>query len=144
MSLYKGFLKQKNVINKRWVNASIILGTAYSFVLYTLFYFFRELFRFFASLLSDNSLIVLTPKENFYYNLFYGSISAIIGFYVFIKVVFENSLARRNRKLHFKQRQLLNEQGFFRWTFLSAFSRMVFVIGIFYFYLPIQFDISFS
>ena len=144
MTLYKGFLKPKHIVNKRWLNASIILGTAYSFVLYTIFYFLREFFRLFASMISDNNLIVLTPKENFYYNLFYGSISAILGFYVFIKFIFENSINRRNKKIGFKQRQVLNEQGFFMWTFLSAFSRIIFVFGIFYFFMPFQYDLIFS
>jgi len=143
MSLTKGFLRPKTAINRNRVITGIILGTAFSFGLNGLFYYLRESLRLLTSEYGERLLIILTPQENFYYNLFYGAIASIIGFYVFIKFVFENSIARRNPKLKLRQRHILNEQCFFSWLFLFAFGKTVSIIGLWYLTISTQFDISY-
>ena len=143
MALTKGFLRPTKIGNPDVVKTGIVLGTGFSFFLYYLFYYFRETVRVLTGYFDSNILVVLTPQENFYYNLFYGSIAAIIGFYVFTHFVVSNSLDRIKPRRKVRQRQILSDQAFVSWTFLSAFSRFTAVIGIFYLAMPLQFDIDF-
>lgn len=143
MALTKGFLRPLRIGSPGVVKTGIVLGTGFSFLLYYLFYYFRETVRVLTGYFDNNILVVLTPRENFYYNLFYGSIAAIIGFYVFTHFVVSNSLDRTNTRRRVRQRQVLNDQAFVSWTFLSAFSRFTAVVGIFYLAMPLQFDIDF-
>ena len=143
MALTRGFLRPLSIGSKDVVRTGIVVGTVFSFFLYYLFYYFRETIRVLTGYFGDGLLIELTPQENFYYNLFYGSIAAIIGFYVFTHFVLSNSLDRKNIRRRVRQRHILNDQAFVSWTFLSAFSRFTSLIGIWFLILPMQFDINF-
>lgn len=143
MPLQKRFLRPKKVINYSRIDTGIILGTIFSAIMYGFFYMFREAFRIFTSQFGGKLLLELTPKENFYYNLFYGSIAAILGFYVFVRFVFENSINHKSPGTRLRQKQVLNEQGYSMWTFLHAFGLFTVVIGIWYITMSMQFDISF-
>lgn len=146
MSLNKGFFrseKGESSVEKYWLSIGILLGLAYSFSLYGLFYFMREILRILTGGFGDRILIELTVSETLYYNLFYGSIASILGFYVFIRFVFENSINRENRKIKLYQRLLINDFNFIYWTFISAFARLTSVIGIWYLSFSLQFEIDF-
>ena len=143
MALRKGFIRAQPIIDPSWLGAGVALGTAFSFGLYGLFYYLREVFRVLTAQFGSVRLLELSPRENFYYNLFYGSIAAIAGLYLIVKFVVENSIDRRNKKAKRRQRYILNEQGFVGWTMLSAFARWTSLAGIWYLTLAFQFEIDF-
>ena len=143
MALRKGFLRAQPIIDPSWLGAGVALGTAFSFGLYGLFYYLREVIRVLTAQFGSVRLLELSPRENFYYNLFYGSIAAIAGLYLIVKFVVENSINRRNKKAKRRQRYILNEQSFFGWTFLNAFVRWTSLAGIWYLTLAFQFEIDF-
>lgn len=143
MTLRKGFIRAQPIIDSSWLGAGVALGTAFSFGLYGLFYYLREVIRILTAQFGSVRLLELSPRENFYYNLFYGSIAAIAGLYLIVKFVIENSIDRRNKKAKRRQRYILNEQSFFGWTFLSAFVRWTSLAGIWYLTLAFQFEIDF-
>jgi len=105
-------------------STGVILALFFSYTFYTILYFVRETFRFFTHHYGDNLLVVLSTKENFYYNLFFGLIASILGYSIFIKFVVENSINHHNKKKKRHQRLILNNQAFSFWSFLSVFSRL--------------------
>ena len=142
MALEPGFLRPKSIIKRSRITTGIILGVAFSYIFYRLIYLLREYLRILVGIFAGWPL-ELTPAERFYYNLFYGSITAIIGLYIFFKYSLESSISFTNKKLKLKQRHVLTDQGFFAWSFLNAFSRMAFVIGIFFISFLLQFEMNF-
>lgn len=142
MALQKGFLRPGKIIYKYSLYPGIAVGLIFSFGLYGFFYFIREAIRIGTGEFSG-SLIILSPKENFYYNLFYGTVAAVIGFSVTVRFVFENSINYTSTKLKLRQRHILNENDFNRWTFLYAFAEITSVFGIWYLTVPMEYDINF-
>ena len=143
MALKKGFLRPTIVASTATVQLGVALGTVSSFLLYYFFYYFREAIRVLTGYFTHTLLVELTPRENFYYNLFYGSIAAVLGFYVFAYFVLSNPVERNNARRRIRQRQILNDLAFVGWTFLSGFARFISLIGIWFLTLPLQFDINF-
>lgn len=143
MALSKRFLRPRTIISAHLLVPGILLGVSFSFALYSFFSYFREILRILSGLLGGRLLVVLTPQENFYYNLFYGSIAAIIGFYVFTKFAIENSIDHNDKKKKRRQRHILSEHGFFMWSFLLAFTRWTSLLGIWFIIFPMQYDIDF-
>lgn len=90
-----------------------------------------------------SQLIVLSPAQHFRYNLFYASTALTVGFYFFIKFVFENSVNFGDKNTRRRQRHILNEQGFTSWSFLYVFGQLTMVLGILFITLPLQFEIDF-
>ena len=143
MALKKGFLRPTIVASTATVQLGVALGTVSSFLLYYFFYYFRELVRILTGYFTQTLLVELTPQENFYYNLFYGSIAGVLGFYVFAHFVLSVSIERKSGRRRIRQRQILNDLSFVGWTFLSSFVRFTSLLGIFFLALPLQFDINF-
>lgn len=143
MTLTKGFLRSSPILNKQIVPVGLLIWPLFSFGLYGVCYFLREAIRLIAGNLGLGSLIVLSPAGYFWYNLFYASLAVIIGFYFFIKFVFEDSVDFSNHKIKRRQRHILNEQGFTSWSFLYAFGQISMVLGILFITMPLQFDIDF-
>jgi hypothetical protein len=143
MVLVKGFLRHsKNIIDYQRLISGFFLGTVFSYIFYKFFYYFREIFRILSNHYSG-FLIELTPKDHFYYNLFYGSISAIMGLYIMIIYAFENSINVMDKKIRIRQRAILNDHRFFHWNFINAFFRMTWLFGFWLIILPIQYHIDF-
>ena len=143
MALKKGFLRPTIVASAATVQLGVALGTVFSFLLYYFFYYFREIIRILTGYFTHTLLVELTPQENFYYNLFYGSIAAVLGFYAFAHFVLSASVERKNGRRRIRQRQILNDLSFVGWTFLCGFVRFTSLLGIFFLSLPLGFDINF-
>lgn len=143
MTLTKGFLRRTSILNKQMVHVGLLIWPLFSFGLYGVCYSVREGFRVVPPTMGLGPLIVLNPDQNFWYNLFYGSIAVVIGFYFFIKFVFEGSMDFRDKTTKLRQRHILHEQGFTTWAFLYAFGQMMVVLGITYITMPLEFEIDF-
>ncbi len=143
MALKKGFLRPTIVASTATVQLGVALGTVFSFFLYYFFYYFRETIRILTGYFTHTLLVELTPQENFCYNLFYGSIAGVLGFYVFAHFVLSVSVERKNGRRRIRQRQILNDLSFVGWTFLCGFVRFTSLLGIWFLILPLQFDINF-
>ena len=143
MALTKGFLRPNIAASSTKIQLGVAIGTVSSLLLYFFFYYFRESLRILTGYFTHTLLVELTPRENFYYNLFYGSIAAVLGFYAFAHFVLSTSVTRENARQRIRQRQILNDLSFVGWTFLSGFTRFTSLLGIFFLSLPLQFDINF-
>ena len=143
MALSKGFLRPPVAASIAQIQLGVALGSVFSFLLYYFFYYFRETVRILTGYFTHTLLVELTPQENFYYNLFYGSVAAILGFYGFAHFVLSVSIERKSGRRRIRQRQILNDLSFVGWTFLSGFVRFTSLLGILFLALPLQFDINF-
>lgn len=143
MQIAKRFLHKNLKVSNLHLLIGMAIGAGYSFGLYGLFYFSREVFRVLTSLLGDRILFELTPYENFIYNLFYGLIASIFGLYISIRFLVNNSIDHSNFKVRLRQRELLANLGFFNWSFLYVFSRLAIFTGIWYVQGFVQYDINF-
>ncbi len=143
MALNKEFLWPTIDANTAMILLGVALGTVSSFLLYYFFYYSRETIRILTGYFTHTLLVALTPQENFYYNLFYGSIAAVLGFYVFAHFVLSVSIKRKSGRRRIRQRQILNDLSFAGWTFLSGFVRFTSLLGIWFLTIPLQFDINF-
>ena len=143
MALSKGFLSPPVAASAALIQLGVALGTVFSFLLYYFFYYFRETIRTLTGYFTHTLLVELTPQENFYYNLFYGSIAAVLGFYVFAHFVLSGSVDRKNGRRRVRQRQILNDLSFVGWTFFNGFARFTSLLGIWFLTLPLQFDLNF-
>jgi len=144
MTLKKGFLRpSKTFIKREHISTGVILGTAFAFSLYSLFYWLREIMRLLTNYLGGNILLELTPIENFIYNLFYASIASIVGYYIFIKYGLETSRNHLDKKIKITQRHILTQYAFFIWSFLFVFGKIVGLIGIWFIEIPFQFEVDF-
>jgi biopolymer transport protein ExbD len=141
MTIAKGYLRRKGVISQQQLISGIILWITYSYVLYAFFYLFREAFRFLTTGVGDQILLILDAKENFIYNLFYASIASSLGYIISLKFVLQNSTMGQSRRSRFFIRRTINDGGFFFWSFLFWFGKIMGVLGITYIYL--QFEINF-
>lgn len=143
MSLSKGFLSQREIIKKERIISGLILWVLLAYPLYALFYMYREAIRILTNGLGGRILLVLSDQETFIYNLFYASIAVALGFMFSLKFVLENSISPRAPKNRFRIRQVLNQQGFFAWSFLLWFGKVAGLLGIWCLTFPIQYSIDF-
>lgn len=143
MTIEKGFLRRRGVISRQRLISGIILWITYSYILYAFFYLFREAFRILASGFGEQLLLVLDKKENFIYNLFYASIASSLGYIFSLKFVLRNSIVGQSRRSKFFIRRTINDGGFFAWSFLLWFVKLVGILGIWHLTSPLQFDINF-
>ncbi|WP_139793852.1 hypothetical protein [Reichenbachiella faecimaris] len=102
----------------------------------------RETFRFLSGDMGGQMLIILSDNEIYLYNLFYAGIATAIGFSFTLKFIFSGGLGRATKQ-RFRVRNVVNNQNFFRWSFLFWFGKMTVILGIWYLVFPLQFDIDF-
>ena len=114
-------------INRSQFIIGLILGLLYAITFYCLLYLMRESFRV-LSLISNYDIIIFSPEETNFYNLFFGFLSAIMGQSILFQFVFgkPNKLWARKKRYRLT---ILHDQRFFIWFFLSWFSRCAFVFG---------------
>lgn len=143
MTITKGFLRQKFSIERHLMITGILFGTFIAYLLYKLFYYIFQGFRYLTHLVGDQILVELTPREHFFYNLFYGSVAAITGLYTAFAFSLGNSHDGRNIKRRFRKRNILSELGFNELNFLHAFSRFLVLVGLLYVSFSLQFYIDF-
>ena len=140
MALNKGFLRPTIDASTAMILLGVALGTFSSFLLYYFFYYLRETVRVLTGYFTHTLLVELTPQENFYYNLFYGSIAGVLGFYVFAHFVLSVSIERKSGRRRIRQRHILNDLSFVGWTFMIGFASFTSLLGIWFLILPLQFD----
>ncbi|MDW7695965.1 hypothetical protein R9C00_25835 [Flammeovirgaceae bacterium SG7u.111] len=145
MALQPYFLRtnRKAIFKNPEVISGILVGLFSSYFIYQFFFFFRETMRAFTNSLGGRVFLQLTDEEYLFYNLFLASIACVLGFYIFIKIAIEGSINNRDKNLRRKQRHILNEQGFFFWSFLSTYGRFSAVFGGLLITMPLQFDLDF-
>ena len=142
MTLTKGFLKPKIVFNRTDLIGGLLLWTLNAYIFYAFFQLYREGFRFFTSQLGDSVLLVLTPTENYIYNLFYAAIASYLGFSIAIRFILQNSIKRTNRKTLTLARNTLNSEGFWTWSFLLWFGKLGSMLGIWYITFAMHYDLD--
>jgi hypothetical protein len=125
------------------VPLSIVLSMGYAFALYSFFQGFRETIRIMGTPFLSGIFVFLEPSEIFLYNLFFASISCVIGLSVGIKFLMENSSFRQPIKWKVRQRHIITEMRFMHWGFLFIFGKVLSVFAIFYMMFMFQYDINF-
>ncbi len=110
--------------------AGILIGLSYSFAFYSLLYMTREVFRI-ISVTKDYDLWVLTDKEVNFYNLFFAFVSVIISQSVCFAFWFDRPRAFFDKQ-HYRVITIVNDQRVLNWYFLSWFSKLAIVFGIWF------------
>lgn len=142
MTLNKGFLKPQPELSRTNLIGGLLLWTLTAYIFYAFFQLYREGFRFFTSQLGDRILLVLTPTENFKYNLFYAAIASSLGFSIALRFTLQNSIKRTNWRTLSLARRTLNTEGFWTWSFLLWFGKLGSMLGIWYMIFALQYDLN--
>ncbi len=142
MSLEKGFLRPNTHLDKYTIATGIMSGSVFALSFYGLLYMFREALRIMTSWFGGMTLLELSPRENFLYNLFFASIALIFGLQVCFKFIIENNINHRNKKLRFRKRQSTNDITSLSSVFLFFFAKTGTVLGIMFLAIPLQYDIN--
>ncbi len=133
MTLSKNFLhKEPDFIKLSRFRLIVggILGLLYSFSFYSFLYIIRESFRI-LSVTEKYDLWVLTDKEVNFYNLFFAFLSVIIGQSVCFVFWFDQPKKIFGIRNH-RKTAIVNDQRFLNWYFLSWFSKLAVVFGLFF------------
>ncbi|MEZ4933732.1 MAG: hypothetical protein R2788_16625 [Saprospiraceae bacterium] len=108
----------------------LIIGFFYAFTMYSLLYLARECFRLF-SVTENFDLWVLSDEEVNFYNLIFAFIAVIFGQYICFSFWLD-----RPKKLYGKQNHrritIVNDQRVLNWFFISWFSKVAILYGIFF------------
>jgi len=131
-------IKEKLLVNKSEtitisrtkLIVGIVSGLFFSFWLYAFLYMSREVFRFF-SRTEYYDLLVLSDREIFFYNLFFAFIAVIFGQSICFSYWFEKP-RDLFRKYNWRRVSIVNDNRALNWYFLSWFSKLAVVYGIFF------------
>ncbi len=133
MTLNKALLHKESdfiKLTKYRLIIGVILGLLYSFSFYSFLYIIRETFRV-LSVTEKYDLWVLTENEVNFYNLFFAFLAVIIGQSVCLVFWFDQP--EKIFEIHnHRKTSIVNDQRFLNWYFLSWFSKMAVVFGIFF------------
>ncbi len=100
----------------------LIVSLFYAFSFYALLYVFREFLRYYSFVFNEH-LWVLESKEVVFYNLFYAFIAVILGQSFFFTFVFDRPKKIFSKK-NYRRNNIVNDQRFLSWYFLSWFSKL--------------------
>lgn len=142
MALEKGFLRPSILLDRYTIATGAMTGLLFSLSFYGLMYMFREALRIMTSWFGGMTLVELSPKENFQYNLFFASIALIFGLQVCFKFIIENNLNHHDKKFRFRQRRAINDITSLSSIFLFFFAKTGSTMGIMFITLPLQYDID--
>jgi len=142
MTLSKGFLNPQLDLKRTNLIAAFLLWTMTAYIFYAFFQLYRENFRLFTGLLGDRVLLVLTPTENYIYNLFYAAIASSLGFSIALRFTLQNSIKRTDWRTLSQARRTLNSEGFWTWSFLLWFGKLGSMLGIWYIIFAMQYDLD--
>jgi hypothetical protein len=133
MMLSKNFLHKEPdfiQISRFKIVVGILIGLFFSFAFYSFLYLIREVFRI-LSVTTTYDLWILTDKEVNFYNLIFAFISVIIA--QSITLIFWFDRPRRiSEYRNYKKISIINDQRALNWYFLSWFSKLAIVFGLFY------------
>jgi hypothetical protein len=116
-------------ISKKRIVLSILLGLISAIVLYSFYYVLRETDRM-LFLDFEGRPTIISESDRYLYNLFFASISVILGNSVAISYLFsrpQHVFSRRNNK----RTRILNDQAFLGPNFIYWFTKVWFLFGIF-------------
>ncbi len=142
MTISKGFLNRKCELRATNIIGTLLLWTLTAYILYAFFQVYREAFRFFTGHLGDRALLILTPQENYVYNLFYAAIASALGYSFALRFTLHNSLYGHDTRTKSLIRRTLNIEGFYTWAFLFWFGKLGSIFGIWYMTYAIQYDLD--
>ncbi|MDH5609379.1 MAG: hypothetical protein OEY56_07855 [Cyclobacteriaceae bacterium] len=142
MILTKGFLRPQPEIKRYILIIGLLLWTQTAYIFYAFFQLYREGLRFLTGQLGDRVLLVLTPTENYIYNLFYAAIASSLGFSIAMRFTLQNFINRANRRTLSLARRTLNSEGFWTWSFLLWFGKLGSMLGIWYIIFAMQYDLD--
>lgn len=122
--------KETLIIPRSKLILGIASGLFFAFWLYAFLYMSREVFRVFSKT-EYYDLLILTDSEVFYYNLFFAFIAVIFGQSICFIYWFEKP---RNffHRYNWRRNPIVNDNRFLNWYFLSWFSKLAVVYGIFF------------
>lgn len=143
MAITKGFLSRKDEFKPINLIGSLLIWILTAYILYAFFQILREAFRFFTGLQGDRVLLVLTPTENYLYNLFYASIAAALGYLISLRLTLQYSLYKHEWRTKSLIKRTLNIEGFWTWSFLFWFGKLGAILGIWYMMFAMQYEIDF-
>ncbi len=108
----------------------LLVGILYAYFFYALLYILREIFRV-LSTTGESHFWIFTEKEVNFYNLYFASIAVITAQNICFnhwfnkpKRIFSLNTNKRNR--------IVNDQTVLTWSFLSWFSKLAFLFGLFF------------
>lgn len=142
MTIIKGFLNRKYDFKSTNLLGGFFLWVLTSYIFYAFFQLYREVFRLFTGQHGDRTLLVLTPNENYIYNLFYASIASALGFSIALRFVFQLSVNKHDWRTKSLMRRTLNMEGFYTWSFLLWFGKLGSMLGIWYLVFAMQYDLD--
>lgn len=133
MTLKKHFLDKKpeflEISRFRFI-VGILLGLFYSFFFYSFLYLIREVFRV-LSITENYDMWVLTDKEVNFYNLFFAFLSVVVAQAVCFTFWFDRPRKAFGKMNHIKS-AIVHDQRALNWYFLSWFSRLAFLFGLWF------------
>lgn len=142
MTITKGFLTKKLEFKPTNLIGGLLLWILTAYIFYAFFQLYREAFRFFTGHIGDRTLLVLTPTENYIYNLFYAAIASALGYSIALRFILQNSVYRPNWRTVSLLRKTLNDEGFWTWSFLLWFGKLGSMLGIWYLIFAMQYDLN--
>ena len=142
MAISKGFLNRRCELSDINAIGALLFWTLTAYILYAFFQLYKEVFRFFSGHIGDQTMLILTPWENYVYNLFYASIASALGYSFALRFILQNSFYKRDIRTKLLIRRTLNMEGFYTWSFLFWFGKLGSALGIWYMSYAMQYDLD--
>ena len=120
-------------IPKGKIILGVILSLAYSFSFYALFILFREGLKLGITGFDEymiNSLWFLPEKQERFSNLIIAFISTLAGQNVCLEFFFDQPKREFLGRYNYRMKMIINDSRSFTWYFLSWFSKLAVVYGI--------------
>lgn len=143
MTITKGFLRSRLQLSKATLIQGLLLWVLTAYIFYAFLQLYREAFRLLSGFYGDRILLVLTPTENYVYNLFYAAIASSLGFSIALRFILQNFIKRTNWRILSLTRRTLNSEGFWTWSFLLWFGKLGSILGIWYLVSALQYELDF-
>ncbi|QCK15696.1 ExbD/TolR family protein [Mangrovivirga cuniculi] len=141
-SIKKHFFRKPLKFNLTSLLTGLIIWLLSAYIFYALFQLFREALRLFTGYFGDKTLIILSPTENYIYNVFYASIASALGYSFALKFILQTSLYKFNRKARFQIKRTLNIEGFNTWSYLFWIGKMGSLLGVWYLTIAFQYNLN--
>lgn len=144
-NLINGFFNGKNEQQTIQLVSGVLLWIISAYILFAFFQLFREVFRILLlhDRLNDRSLLVLTAKEIFIYNLFFAAVSSALAYGFALRFTLNNFVFSRDWRTRALARRTQNDEGFSTWLSIYLFSEIGSLFGIWYMIFPLQYDLDF-
>lgn len=110
--------------------SGLVIGLLFSFSFYAFLYLFRETFRV-LSVFGDHQLWILSDSAVDFYNLFFAFVSVIFGQAICFILWFDKP-KRFFGRFNYRKTTIINDQRVLNIYFLSWFSKLAVVFGIFF------------